>query len=401
MTTLELIGGIYASKPRLDLIKKKKLVEILKNAGRNVPYYAKIFNEQEINPDEITSINVIDIYKKLPCLTKDILRNKKASKFISGKYKFSSLESEYTSGSTGKKIYVYLTKEEKNKKDMVKLRSMILSGYNPFRKRIDLNTYFHIQRNKLNRFGILRSMRIKANTQVEKIIERAHAFKANSVIGFPHLLRQIAEKSENLRFKLVMTIGEVLDSETRKFLENKFSCVVRDQYGAVEVGRIAFECKYCGMKHINEDNLWIDVNEKNEIIITQLIINSMPIIKYNVGDVVEIQESKCKIPFRNIKSIEGRKDDYILLKNKTKLSPVFLLYLFYGNDSISEFQLVQEKIDCFKVYVVADNRFSKKIFRTDLNKYLDGKIDIFCVKNIKKTKRGKLKAIISKVKNDN
>ncbi|MCJ7689774.1 MAG: phenylacetate--CoA ligase family protein, partial [Clostridiaceae bacterium] len=86
----------------------KKAKEIIKYSYENVPYYTRLFNENNINPECIQNF---DDFKRIPYLTKDIIRNN-LDEMVSKKYNKRNLDYVTTGGSTGLPMGFYQDKHK-------------------------------------------------------------------------------------------------------------------------------------------------------------------------------------------------------------------------------------------------------------------------------------------------
>lgn len=91
-------------------------------------------------------------------------------------------------------------------------------------------------------------------------------------------------------------VGEILSDQTRKLVEDVFKCRTANLYGSEEMNGIAYECPYHHL-HILNDNVYAEYEESTgKIFLTNLHNYCMPIIKYEQGDIVEVEHriSQCR-----------------------------------------------------------------------------------------------------------
>ncbi|MDR1183190.1 MAG: hypothetical protein LBK67_00150, partial [Coriobacteriales bacterium] len=84
-----------------------KLKKMIKHCYETVPYYTQLFNEGEVNPNSIKSLEDLRI---LPILTKSIV-NKNPEDFISTAIPKSKMVTMHTSGTTGSSFVFQTTQE--------------------------------------------------------------------------------------------------------------------------------------------------------------------------------------------------------------------------------------------------------------------------------------------------
>jgi phenylacetate-CoA ligase len=142
--------------------------------------------------------------------------------------------------------------------------------------------------------------------------------------------------------------------------------------------------------------------EAGELVITSLINDAMPMIRYRTGDIGVKTEGFCTCGRTSpiLKEIVGRIADFIVTPDGRHVS--HLNFVFEVTSNIIEAQLVQEKIDELTVNLIVHpdyNDNDKKLILAGLRSLLgeEMKITIQVVEEIQRTKEGKLKFVISKV----
>lgn len=208
--------------------------------------------------------------------------------------------------------------------------------------------------------------------------------------------------------KLVVVTAETCTKEDKEVIEKATGVKVKNEYGSADLGMIAFECSY-GHFHLVEENLYVETNDNNEIIITDLCNKSFPFVKYKLGDMAKISSEKCSCGNRNryIYDFMGRSNDIVKLKNGSEV----LGYSFYQivrpvleeTNLLKEFFIKQVDLDKFEFEIVSIKKFSQntedKLLKK-ANDYLnqDNKIYIKYTDKIEKPKTGKLKHFYSELK---
>ena len=187
-----------------------------------------------------------------------------------------------------------------------------------------------------------------------------------------------------------------------------------DQFGCVELARTAWECpEHCGY-HVDMDAVVMEFlsdgeavasGERGEIVYTGLYNYSMPFIRYRVGDVGIPTGEKCPcgrgLPL--MKAVEGRKDEFLKSPEGKVLSPSTVRLILEFIPGISQFKLIQEKIDEIRVQIVKGKDFSQETIiqiTKELKKLLGEEVHIETeiVDEISRGKSIKLQSVISKVK---
>jgi phenylacetate-CoA ligase len=349
---------------------------------------------------------------------------------ISNIYKRNKIYRISTSGSSGVSLNLYQSQKDSIYAAVSYDRARYFNGFNQlfnsivmigaFKKEANHKLAFIDQINLLLRFK-KRFLFIDlgdGQSTVESLIQN---MKFDAIKGYPSFMYLLANHVQMGRITIpklqyIFTASECIDNKTRSYINEIFGVNPIDLYGAWEAGCIGWECKQHKGYHTNIDMLALQVsdnkNDSNEygkgnLIITNLNNKAFPFIRYQLNDIVELSQERCSCgnEFPLIKSILGRKDDFIILKNGTHVSPSGLLGVMhnYGNN-ILEFQIIQVYYHLIKVFIVIRNRcFAKETIENLkkglINLFNDNSLSIHIevVEHIQKTAAGKHKSIISKV----
>jgi phenylacetate-CoA ligase len=174
----------------------------------------------------------------------------------------------------------------------------------------------------LQRLGISKSTWISTRSGIAQQLAAFGAAGADVVVGMPSVLRRMcgAIEAAGARFtrpRIVFCHGEVLDSGTRAQIERVLGVIPIDLYGLTEVGFVAWQCERRGALHISADTCLAEVRrggrtaqpgELGALVVTDLRGRSMPMIRYDTGDLAVAMAGSCpcgrSLPV--IGSIEGR-----------------------------------------------------------------------------------------------
>ncbi|MEA2020135.1 MAG: hypothetical protein U9M98_00190 [Patescibacteria group bacterium] len=203
---------------------------------------------------------------------------------------------------------------------------------------------------------------------------------------------------------IVTTIGPLYE-KARKKIEKAFSCSVYNQYGSREVGWIAFENKseldVCFWRQFLELK---GKSKEKKIILTSLDNYSMPLIRYDIGDVAALGESysigKTK-SYLTIGNVVGRTLGFFKLRDGSLKHTHFIVQQLFFRDWIKQFQLIQQNYNKILIKIVGkENKEEMKEIDKLLFDFLGNEFEIKWefVDKIPPTKSGKYLYTISKVK---
>jgi len=338
-----------------QLIKLKQLVSLAYN---NSKYYKKEFDNIGLKPIDIKTLNDI---KKIPLLTKSALLKNISE--IHTNLKFNRIRTAKTSGTTGNSL-MFKREEEAESFN----RAEVFRGYSWYNvKPWERNGYF---------WGFDFSLKERVKTNILDFFQnRFRSFSYNDedlkhflyklqsakyLHGYSSMIYQLAKKINNQNYKkpkklkLIKGTSEKVCEAYQEQIKNAFGLKMVNEYGATESGIIAFECPE-GNMHINMEGVIVEV-EDDEIIVTNLQLQSFPIIRYKLGDYIKLapQHEKCSCGMSHsiIEEVTGRVGKKIYGFNKTYPS----LYFYYIFKNMSN----KYKLDL--TYKVIQNEIGKLVF---------------------------------------
>ncbi len=214
--------------------------------------------------------------------------------------------------------------------------------------------------------------------------------------------------------KLCIVTSEKLFENDKKLIEKSFGIPVINEYGASEVGLIAFENQQ-NQWIVNSEDLYLEILDENgnilplgqegRVVITSLYNKAHPMIRYDIGDTGTLSEkSTPKKPI--LENLMGRTNDIARLADG-KVVPGLTFYyvtktVIEDSGNIKEFVIVQTKIDTFEIEYVSEQELKQeqkaKILEA-IETYVGKNLQInFERKDVlKRSPSGKLKQFTSKV----
>jgi len=420
----KLLNSQWYSKDIIELNNNENFMRLFHYAIKHVPYYKNLVNEGKIDPLEIKSI--LDI-EKLPILSKeDIRRN--TDLFISDEYNKNDLIAIGTSGTTGKTLNIYVSKESRRYayaffsrfKRWAKLDSRKNNVTFAGRTIIPTDSPPPFWRKNLISNNYLFSSYHLTDNNFKLYIDGLNKVKPHYIDSYPSSIYILAKyiKENNLSIfqpKAIITSSETLFDSHRELIEEVFQCPIFDQYGSAEQVAFVSQCE-AGTYHIhpefghiefvNAEGKAVSPGASGRLICTGYTNQAMPLIRYDIGDTGILSDDTCSCGrnFPVIKKIIGRTDDILIMEDGRevgRLDPVFK-----GLKSIKEAQIIQQDYSFITLRIIPDENFSDKdgdAVVSELKKRLGENvhIDIDIVDRIERTKSGKFRSVISKVKRNN
>jgi len=336
------------SKIELDRLQERKLKKVLWEAVHYVPFYSRMNIDVDFDNFSLEELN------KFPVIDKGLMRAN-VRDFMSTR-RMSLINS--TSGSSGTPFVFRLGFTAWVRENLNFTRSLDVKGYayrigDPIvvvrsyvpgddepcvkvdvRKNIWYISPFHIN---------------PANIQtIYNFILRSGA---KVIRGYPSSLLILTTELEKLGItehpvKIVSTSSEMLLPYLREILTKFWRGEILDYYGQNENVVSFSQCSF-GRYHNNDDYGYVEILNNN-IVGTSLNNLVMPFIRYNTQDKASVDElssaracqcgSNFSVP---VSSIDGRNDDILLKKDRTKVSTANFSTAFKDLSSIRQFQFIQ------------------------------------------------------------
>jgi phenylacetate-CoA ligase len=366
--------------------QQERLELLIEHAYENVPYYREVFEERGLTPKDIQSVNDI---RKLPYLTKKIVRQRKAD-LLASNYSSFDREEARTSGSTGSPLSFFMDLTTRPFERALAWRHLQWLGYRdgdpiayfkvaPFAAADRWHAHYRTKNQLRISFGVVNDERMRQI--VTKLKELKPAFISawpSSLYLLARWMKRVGETIPAPRF--LVTGSENLYPHVRTFIEEVLNTKIADHYGQEEAVAVAMQCPLVQGYHMQGEMSIIELQPFRrglaEIVGTCLQNFAMPFIRYQTGDLAEPADGPCPCG-RNqpiLKSILGRDDDFIVTPERNLVSPLMLNLLFHRRDDIREGQIVQEDFDFIRVKLVAWDRISsetKESLAKDLQRVLE------------------------------
>ena len=409
------------SPSELKCYQEKKLKGLIKHAYENVPYYHKLFRKLNLKPDDIKRQSDL---KKLPILTKDIIRNN-LNELTAGNYTKGQLIKSFTGGYTGKRMKFFIDDRWFARNKATAHREWRWAGYERGDKIVylwsapqDLSIH---ARQKTRMFNFIMQMKFLdaydlSDSTLKKYTNFLKRFKPKTINAYSSAISLMAQYVENkgisgIEPDAVLTSCEMLFDPQRKLIESAFNTEVFDYYSGRDTSLHAAECPEHSGYHLSVENAMVEFMINNEhvsageigkLIITDFYNYATPFIRYEIGDLGVPSEDMCpcKRGLPLMDKIVGRTSDMVITKNGQYVPSLFFIHIF-DTDAIEKYQFVQKTKDYAILKIVKGKKYSyedlKKIIQMIQEKCGDIKIDVEFVQSIPLTNSGKYQFIVSEV----
>ncbi|MCK9391875.1 MAG: phenylacetate--CoA ligase [Syntrophales bacterium] len=322
------------NRESLAALQLERLQKTLGQAAHSF-YYDKLFKEIGLKREDIRSLADLD---KIPPTTKDDLREHWPYGFLATS-RDELVRMHSSSGTTGRATVIFHTQSDIDAWTNLLARCMYMSG---MRKRDvfqNMMTYglftgglgFHYGAEKIGALVIPAGAgNSKRQIQLLKDFETtiihiipSYALHLSTVFEELH----IDPKDTNIRMAFIG--AEPHSEKMRQKIEDIYGFKAYNSYGLSEMSGpgVAFECPCQNGLHIWEDNFLVEIldpvtlkplpdGEEGELVLTTLVREGMPIIRYRTKDLTRILPGDCPCgrTHRRIERIKGRTDDMLILK---------------------------------------------------------------------------------------
>lgn len=385
-----------------DLKKRneERFLHIFRRAYDKSPFYHRLYSEAGIKKEDITCLDDI---KKLPVITKDMVKKHAAEMLTVPKWQ---VMAGHTSGTTGTPLTVYSSWSSIWWNQAYTYSARLRNGFKygqplvSLRGNLDRNT-MHMKVHVSNTL-YLSSYCINKDT-VKAYYDLIIQHQPVAIEGYPSSLYTLAlcmkEAGLKLHIPVAFTSSETLLDYQRHLIEMQLGTEIYDNYGMTEQ-TIYLQEAFNHQGYYELPGYSINEYLEDGEICTSLTNEAFPLIRYRSNDVIEIAELNTDSPQTIVKSIEGRKEDFLICKDGSRVKR--LGFIFKGVNHVKYGQLIQENNGFLNVNIVPDQGFTKLDEKTVENNVLgrigkgnvDFKINLVKEADLVYTKRGKFKFLI-------
>ena len=369
---------ISKSNGWLENHQQRRLKTLLKHAKKNSIFYAehlKTINPEKTPLEEIpilTKNQMMENYDELvvdPRLKLESLKNHlshlKHDQYYENQYKI------FQSGGSSKNpaIMAYnwmefsyilsqilrATKKEVRMPFLRRLKGANVYARTPTHDSIRISQSFQVGLNVVKDYPV--------DMPIEHLIQELNYFQPDVLSGYPSKINELGHAKVNGSLKInpqaIFLGSEPLTPPMRKNISEAFGTEPNDHYGTTEAIVMACECpKHLGM-HLNEDMHIIEIVDQNnrpvnpgekghKVLVTNLYAFTQPIIRYEVSDMMLLDENQDPCPcgnrMRRIKRIIGRNEDVFHFSNtlgkEVELSHEEICLAMEDIDNIRQFQAI-------------------------------------------------------------
>jgi phenylacetate-CoA ligase len=374
---------IETLKPgELQELQFKRLKKTL-GLVQNVDFYRKLLFGAGV---KISAIKTLDDIQKIPFTKKQDLRDGYPFGFLAVPMK-KIVRIHTTSGTTGKPTVVAYTQQDIDTWANLIARNMTMVGVGKddiFQNMVNYGMFtgglgFHYGAEKIG-MAVIPSATGNTKRQIEMMID----FGVTTIHCTPSYAMHLSEIAEEMgasfdHLKTGIFGAEPWSESVRHSLEKRLGVTAYDSYGLSELfgPGVAFECPERDGLHIWHDSFYVEIidpktgervsdGERGELVVTPLVKEAMPLLRYRTGDVTVKMEDGCICRRgQKIARITGRSDDMLVIRGinvfPSQVEHVLLKIPEVGNQ--------------FMVYIDRVNHLDEMTVEVEINRdYFSGEL---------------------------
>ncbi len=375
----------WLSSTELQNLQRERLKKILSFARSNVPFYK---NTAKTLSDPFEDI------KQFPILRKTVIKENLESLLTKPK---NLLIPSSGSGSSGIQGTVYLDKTAQAGQRAMQMLWFEWCGYK-IGDRI-LQTGITPQRGFIKgmKDRLLRTTYIPAfylnQGLLESILRNLAEHPPEYLFGYASSLYLLAQTAvdlriSNVKFKYAVSWGDKMFPHFREKIRVAFGCETLDTYGCTEGAMVAAQCT-AGNYHLSVNQCYVEIvddegkpvphGKMGKILVTRLDNFGMPLIRYYLGDLVELapeNSSACGCGRESplLRRVIGRDTDIVRTRSGKYMIVHFFTGIFEHLPQIRQFKVVQKNLDEIEIHYIPAHDFHPAIL-SDIEKKISDYLD--------------------------
>ncbi len=369
----------WLSRDAMRSYQTGRLNTLLQSALAHSPWHAARLRAAGLDDAARAAAVTLDDLQRLPTMNKrdarDNLEQLVWREAPGGVFKYT------TGGSSGEPLIFYFGRSRQAADAACRLRARRWWGIEPGEREVYL-WGAPVELNKTDRIKTLRDRLVNqlllnafemSLARMDDYLDAIQTWNPKVIYGYASSLALLAAHAESrgIRPKLpalrvVSATGEPLFPHQRGLIARVFGVPVSVEYGARDAGLMALQSPDGTLLQMSETHL-IEVLdeagnpvEEGEAVITSLVSEAQPFIRYRTGDVVR-RSGKPDPGGRGLEVLDavvGRQTDFIVAADGRIMHALAVIYVLRAIPGVAQFKLIQHAVDQMEVQVVPDSRWS-------------------------------------------
>jgi phenylacetate-CoA ligase len=389
----------FAAPAELEQLQQRRLGKLLEYANVHCPLYRERFRAAGWREGEMPDAAA---WRSLPLLTKRDLQQH-GSAIESEAFPRAQRQRNQTGGSTGSPLQFQVDRARFATRMASTHRHNAWAGHQPgdwmavlWGARLDAHAQDGLWDRCRERL-LYRTVELNTSSVTlpdwDRFVQAVRRRRPRFLLAYARAAVALAEYLDgcgigDLRFHAIITSAEVLSPAHRQIIECTLGGRVFNRYGCREVSVIASECAAHSGMHVNAEALLVEVVPDpglsapwGRVVVTDLLNFSMPLIRYDIGDVARWSEAPCVcgrgLPM--LAEVQGRTTEFLRLPGPRVVSGPALTLVFADLSSVRQVQIVQRPSQEVILKVVPGAGYDAGVraeLRQRLDLYLRGSVPL-------------------------
>ena len=360
---------MHGTREQLQASHDRRFRRLVRFVAKQSPYYSRIIRERKIDPrtcrlEEFPILTRQMLIERFDEITTDrsLSRQRMSEFFESSASPTDLLDNRYfaihSAGTSGNRVYMAYSPREWIRGVSHQTR---FAGGLRWRKRCAfiglLSDHFGgytmamTAKRGINRFFFdTRGIDLQLSTQ--EIVDQLNDFQPHVLSAYSSVLAGMADQQANgqlqIRPQCIVSSGEMLQPEQRRYIEAVFGLPVTDVYAATEVLVAAMAGAPGDVMTLLEDDLILEFNH-DHYCATSLFHRTVPLIRYRMEDALRPVPQTGSHPLRRVGRVVGRSCELMMfLNNQGEQEPIhsFVLLALHVR-GVVQYQFVYQGMETF------------------------------------------------------
>jgi len=324
------------ARTALEALQLDRLKKTVGRVFDAVPFYRKKFEDAKVKPDDVRGLADL---ARLPFTTGADLRSIYPTGMLAVPLD-EAMRLHTSSGTTGKPKALFFSRRDVDNAAELCARSMVATGVTRQDIFQNMMTYglftgAFVMHYGAEKIGALVIPAGPGNTERQLMLMQdfrtttIHITPSFALYFADFLEKKGLDPRKELNLKRAFVGAEPYTEATRRKIEEGLGLRVFNSYGLSEMNGpgVAFECQEQAGMHLWEDHYVMEIinpetgqalpdGESGELVLTTLLREAMPIIRYRTRDITSIVAAPCACgrTHRRIQRITGRADDMLIVR---------------------------------------------------------------------------------------
>ncbi|HYP67641.1 MAG TPA: phenylacetate--CoA ligase family protein [Thiobacillaceae bacterium] len=214
--------------------------------------------------------------------------------------------------------------------------------------------------------------------RMDEYLQAISAWQPRCIYGYASSIALLAAHGEarGMRprlpgLRVVCTTGEPLYPHQRELIGRFFGAPVANEFGSRDIGFTAHEAPGGQMLLMSESHILevldaqgrpVCVGEEGEAVITGLVSEAQPFIRYRTGDRVRLssRQDPGGRGLHVIEDVAGRQTDFVVREDGTIMHALAVIYVLRAVEGIAQFKCIQHSALQMEVQIVPGAGWSEQ-----------------------------------------